>query len=72
MTREKVRAAGCRLLDWHKRFVGFFGRREAREHSETYLRGLLSDVRRKNVEAIALRFAKPKDGAGLDFAPETD
>ena len=54
MTRDEVRAAGRRIARWHKRFVGLFGHRETREHSEVYLRGPLSNLRRKNVEAIAL------------------
>ncbi len=62
MTRDEVRAAARRVIRWHRRFAGWFGRREAQEHSEIYLRGLLSNVRRKNVEAVALRFAGGKDG----------
>ena len=57
MTRDEVRAAARRTLRWHRRFVDLFGRKEAQAHSEVYLRGLLSNVRRKNAEAIALRFA---------------
>jgi SRSO17 transposase len=57
MTGDELRAAARRLTRWHRRFAGWFGRVEAQAHSEVYLRGLLSNVRRKNVEAIALRFA---------------
>jgi len=63
MTRDDVRAAGRRMARWHKRFVFLFGRREAQEHSEVYLRGLCSNLLRKNVEAIALKFAKSKQRA---------
>jgi SRSO17 transposase len=63
MTRDEVRAAGRRVARWHGRFTGRFGRRETQEHSEVYLRGLLSNLRRKNVEAIALRFSESKNGA---------
>jgi SRSO17 transposase len=63
MTRDEVRAAGRRVARWHQRFAGLFGRKEAQEHSEVYLRGLLSNQRRKNVEAIALRFAETTDGS---------
>lgn len=66
MTRDDVRAAGRRMARWHQRFVALFGRREAQEHSEVYLRGLCSNLRRKNVEAIALRFAKARDGAAAE------
>lgn len=62
MTRDEVRAAGRRVARWHGRFAALFGRKESQEHSEVYLRGLMSNERRKNVEAIALRFAKRKDG----------
>lgn len=63
MTRDELRAAGARLFQWHERFAPLFGRREAREHSFVYLRGLLSDQKRKSVEPIALRFAKGRNGA---------
>lgn len=66
MTRDDVRVAGRRMARWHKRFVALFGRREAQEHSEVYLRGLCSNLRRKNVEAIALRFAVSKDAAAAE------
>jgi SRSO17 transposase len=62
MTRDELRAAGRRICQWHKRFAGLFGRKESQGHSEVYVRGLMSDERRKNVEAIALRFAKREDG----------
>ena len=57
MTRDTVRAAARRVTRWHKRFVPCFGRKENQEHSLVYLRGLMSNQPRKNVEAIALRFA---------------
>ena len=63
MTRDELRAASRRMTRWHRRFADLFGREEAREHSEVYLRGLLSSVRRKNVEAIALRFAANPNGS---------
>jgi SRSO17 transposase len=63
MTRDEVRTAGRRVARWHERFAGLFGRNESREHSEVYIRGLMSNERRKNVEAIALRFANREDGA---------
>ena len=62
MTRDILRAAGRRVAQWHKRFAGLFGRKESQEHSQLYVRGLISDEPRKNVEAIALRFAHRKDG----------
>jgi SRSO17 transposase len=62
MTRDEVRAAAERLVQWHQRFAGLFGRKEARTHSLTYLQGLLSDQTRKSVEPIALRFARSRTG----------
>ena len=63
MTRNEVRAVGRKLGGLHKRFESCFGRKESREHSLVYLRGLLLGEGRKNVERIALRFAKSKDGS---------
>jgi SRSO17 transposase len=62
MTRDEVRAAARRVTRWHKRFTPLFGRKEAQEHSLTYVRGLLSDQQRKSIEPIALRFARQADG----------
>ncbi len=62
MTRDIVRAAAHRVARLHERFVPYFGRKETREHSLVYLRGLMSNQRRKNVEAIALRFADSTNG----------
>lgn len=66
MTRDDVRAASRRVARWHGRFAGLFGRREVQVHSQVYLRGLLSNQRRKNVEAIALRFSPTEDGTARD------
>jgi SRSO17 transposase len=65
MTRDEVRAAARRLTRWHRRFAHWFGRPEAQGHAQVYLRGLLSNLRRKNVEAIALRFAGDSHGAAV-------
>jgi SRSO17 transposase len=62
MTRDEVRAAAKRVTQWHERFAPLFGRREAREHSQVYLKGLLSDNQRKSVEPIALKFARRRNG----------
>jgi SRSO17 transposase len=63
MTRDEVRAAAKRVTQWHERFAGLFGRRESQAHSLVYLKGLLSDQKRKSVEPIALRFARGRHGA---------
>jgi SRSO17 transposase len=63
MTREEVRAAARRVTHWHERFAPLFGRREAQEHSQVYVKGLLSNQRRKSIEPLALQFARGPDGA---------
>ncbi|MGA2253743.1 MAG: IS701 family transposase [Thermoguttaceae bacterium] len=63
MTREEVRAAARRVTVWHARFAPLFGRKEAREHSEIYVKGLLSGQERKSIEPLALQFARRPDGA---------
>lgn len=62
MTRDEVRAAADRVVGWHGRFARWFGRREAREHSLVYVRGLMADQARKSVEPMALRFAGSRQG----------
>jgi SRSO17 transposase len=63
MTRDEVRAAARRVTQWHERFAGLFGRKEPQGHSLVYLKGLMSDQKRKSVEPIALQFARGPDGA---------
>jgi SRSO17 transposase len=56
---------GAELAAYHAHFAPLFARREQRAWAAVYLRGLLiADVRRKNVEAMALRLL----GAGPDAA----
>ncbi len=62
MTRDEVRAAARRMVDWHRRFAGLFGRKESQRHSLVYLKGLLSNLERKSVEPIALQFSRRSDG----------
>src|SRR5208337_2627782 len=63
MTREEVRAAAKRVVQWHERFAGLFGRKEPQWHSLIYLKGLMSNEKRKSVEPIALQFARGRNGA---------
>jgi SRSO17 transposase len=63
MTRDEVRAAAKRVTIWHQRFAPLFGRKEAQEHSQIYLKGLLSNQQRKSIEPIALQFARGPNGA---------
>src|SRR3974377_1754126 len=62
MTREEVRAAARRVVQWHQRYSGLFGRKEPQGHSLVYLKGLMSDQKRKRVEPIALQFARGRNG----------
>jgi SRSO17 transposase len=43
--------------------VGLFGRNEPQRHSLIYLKGLMSEQKRKSVEPIALQFARRRNGA---------
>ena len=63
MTRDEVRAAARRVTQWHGRFAGLFGREEPQKHSLDYLKGLMSNQKRKSVEPIALQFARGPNGA---------
>ena len=63
MTRDEVRAAAERIVQWHDRFASLFGRQESQEHSFVYLKGLMSDQPRKSVEPIALQFARGDNDA---------
>jgi len=61
MDTIELRAAAGRLLKLHGRFAPCFGRRECREHSLGYLRGLLLAGGRKSVEPMALVFGGPSE-----------
>jgi SRSO17 transposase len=56
MDTIELRAAAERLTKLHGRFAYCFGRRESREHSLGYLRGLLLGTGRKSIEPMALVF----------------
>ena len=62
MTRDKVRAAARRVTQWHERFADLFGRKELQGHSLVYLKGLISQQKRKSVEPIALQFGRGLNG----------
>jgi SRSO17 transposase len=51
-----------RLVDFAVPFVERLVRPEQREHAQTYLQGLLSDLQRKNAEAIAYRHDEERQG----------
>jgi SRSO17 transposase len=62
MTTDELRAAAARLVSLHGEVIDCFGRREAREHSLVYLKGLLLHHGSKTAEGIALHFAPGHDG----------
>ncbi|MCH8828924.1 MAG: hypothetical protein IID45_05035 [Planctomycetes bacterium] len=58
---DKVRATARRIGGLHQRFANGFGCKEAKAYSIVDLRGLMLAEGRKNVEAMALQFAKSTD-----------
>ena len=63
MTTNRVRACARKITRFHEEFASAFGRQEARQHSLVYLNGLILAEGRRNIERIALRFAKGPGGA---------
>jgi SRSO17 transposase len=57
MTAEFLRAAAGNLARLHERFAPLFGRAEPRNHSRTYIHGLILHKGRKSVEPMALDLA---------------
>ena len=49
-----------RLEAFMKPFVRMFQGQAADQHAKTYVRGLLSNIERKNVESIAYRFGQSR------------
>lgn len=56
MTLKQIASLGRKLVAFLFLFSGCFNREEGRLLLHIFVRGLLSDVHRKNCEAIALRF----------------
>jgi SRSO17 transposase len=56
MTLRQIAALGRKLTVFLALFADCFGRRDARDLLRVYVKGQLSNVRRKNAEAIALQF----------------
>jgi SRSO17 transposase len=54
MTKDDVRAAADRLIQFHDRFASLFGKEQAQDHAYTYVKGLMVCPERKSVEPIAL------------------
>jgi SRSO17 transposase len=56
VTPDELRAAADGLVTLHQRFAPRFGYRQAQNHAEVYLKGLLLAEGRKSAEPIALTF----------------
>ena len=53
MTLKQIAALGSKLTSFLALFADFFGRCDARKLLRVYVKGQLSNVHRKTVEAIA-------------------
>src|SRR5438105_15218734 len=54
MTKDDVRAAADRLVQFHDRFAPLFGKEQAQDHAYDYIKGLMVCPERKSIEPIAL------------------
>jgi SRSO17 transposase len=59
MTLKEVLSLGSRLTQFLRLFADCFKRNAGRSLARVYVQGLLSDIQRKNREAIALAFGRP-------------
>src|SRR5258708_23621005 len=59
---EALKGALQRLAEFAQPFAARLVRREQRDHARTYLAGLVSDLQRKNTEAIAYRHGQERHG----------
>ena len=59
MDAAMIRGLKPQLEDFLQRFDDCFARRDTRGHLQSYVGGQLSDVKRKNVEAMALEAGVP-------------
>lgn len=50
-----------RLEQFAQPFIASFGRREPKENAQIYMCGLLSDLKRKNIESIAYRYDRTRE-----------
>ena len=54
MTKDDVRAAAKRLVEFHEQFALTFGKDQAQDNAFTYIKGLMICPERKSIEPIAL------------------
>ena len=67
MTKDDVRAAAKRLVDFHERFAPSFGKDQAQDNAFTYVKGLMICPERKSIEPIALNVGKGNVSAMQKF-----
>ena len=67
MTKDDVRAAAKRLVDFHERFAPTFGKDQAQDNAFTYIKGLTICPERKRIEPIALNVGKGNVSAMQKF-----
>jgi SRSO17 transposase len=58
LTLERISSIGLLLYQFLRLFADCFSRRAGRQLLKVYVQGQLSDIQRKNCEAIALTFGK--------------
>ncbi len=68
-----------RLIEFSQPFVSTLGRLEIRNHAHEYFQGLMSDLKRKNIESIAYQHDQDRQGlqrfvgvADWDHTPMVD
>src|SRR3954447_8035734 len=54
MTPDDVRAAADQLVQFHERFAPLFGKEQAQDHADDYIKGLMTCPDRQSIEPIAL------------------
>jgi SRSO17 transposase len=62
LNQTDIRGATSRLERYLEPYFRGLPRSETRENATTFVKGLLSDLRRKNTESIAYRFGKDRRG----------
>jgi len=67
MTKDEVRAAAERLVEFHERFAPLFGKEEAQDHAYSYVKGLMVCPERKSIEPIALNVGNGQVSAMQKF-----
>ncbi|TDA70526.1 MAG: transposase [Clostridia bacterium] len=67
LNAEEVEQLGTLLDEYLAYFQDCYQRREQQEHGETFVKGLLSDLDRKSIEPIALRYEGEKAVRPMQF-----